>query len=415
MVRAQLMNELVMKKDHAKNTNWIFWGALVLCTLYQSYRYPLQINSTLTSPTYSDTPLILQVGKFIMVLPFFALSIIYCLRKALHLRQWIVVLAVQFLFLFALFKVLTTGDSKYLEAAFWMPFSLALVWAAEAVSIKAIDRFLLFLLIYALGTNLIEVLLFIFVGRLPALAYENSFSVRFGSFLDDPNGFAALLFLLMGWSYGRFKGKTRNFVLTSLVVSLLISQSWTAVIFFVGMLFIWGMMNFSKRPFRMLLIASVCICLTLYLVHSIPDSAITVMETMLESKQRSADGHVFPWAEFAPRWAEWIFHGSSEYNPYEFWWASALVNFGAPWVFVDFVLVAVSTLALKAALAKANVEARPVYLGFLLFGYYFLLGSFNLPLSQVFPINVFFFVFSFLVIFGKIQPRNSAPKPAQGY
>ena len=347
-----------------------------------------------------------QMGKFIMVLPFLVLAASYCLRKKLELKQWIVVLAVQFLFIFALFKTVTTGGSGYLEVSFWMQFSLILAWATETISLKAIDRFFECLLFYALCTNLIEILLFVFFRRLPALAYENSLSVRFGGFLDDPNGFAALLFLLMGRSYGRFKGKTRKLVLTSLVLCLAITQSWTAIIFFALVLIFWAFMSFSKRPIRMGIIIFVCIGFTVYLIRNIPDSAITVMQTMLASKQGSVEGHMFPWTELAPKWTEWIFSGSSEYNPYEFWWGSALVNFGAPWFFVDFALIATAVISLKSAFAKGSAEAKPTYLGLLLFGSYFLIGSFGLPFSQVFPINVFFFVFSFLVIFGKIQPEN---------
>lgn len=59
---------------------------------------------------------------------------------------------------------------------------------------------------------------------------------------------------------------------------------------------------------------------------------------------------------------------------------------------------------------ESQREARPVPLGLFLIIFYFLLGSLNLALSQVFPINVFF-VFS-SSCFQKISP--GIPTRARG-
>jgi len=47
-------------------------------------------------------------------------------------------------------------------------------------------------------------------------------------------------------------------------------------------------------------------------------------------------------------------------------------------------------------------ESKPVYVGLLLFGFYFAFGSLNLPFPIIFPINALFFLLSFLVAFRKI-------------
>ena len=43
-----------------------FAALLVIAFYYLGYRYPLRINSSTTSPTYSDTPGWLQVGKYLL-------------------------------------------------------------------------------------------------------------------------------------------------------------------------------------------------------------------------------------------------------------------------------------------------------------------------------------------------------------
>ena len=221
-----------VSKTQRINSNHVFWLGVALCTIYQSYRYPLQINASTTSPTYSDTPWTLSAGKFALALPLILISGVRWLGNSAKLTRPMIVLGVSFLSVYSLLKVYQERDSQFLDISFWMIFSLLLVLAVDTISISAIDKYFRLLLAYSLGTTAIEVFLFLAFGRLPALAYEKSYLVRFGGFLDDPNGFGALLFLLMAWSHQRFKGRTRFLVLASLVVSLLLTQSWTAFGFF---------------------------------------------------------------------------------------------------------------------------------------------------------------------------------------
>ena len=120
-----------------------------------------------------------------------------------------------------------------------MFFALVSVWNVKSVSIRQIDRYFKYLLVYSFVSSFLEVLLFFAFGRLPALAYAAGFSVRFGAFLDDPNGFAPFCFLLLGWSLYRFNGWLRSATVGGLVLLLLLTQSWTAIIFFAGCLLRW--------------------------------------------------------------------------------------------------------------------------------------------------------------------------------
>jgi hypothetical protein len=391
------------------NGNRVFWLGMVLCTLYQSYRYPLQINATGTSPTYSDTPLILQAGKFVLAFPLFAIALVQCLRKTGPPRQWLFVLGALFLSCYSLLKVFGDRDARYLDLSFWLLFALTLVWALDAVEVSALDQYLRYLLFYALGSTLIEVVLFFAFGRLPALAFEGTYLIRFGGFLDDPNGFSAILFLLLGWSYLRFKGWTRFFILTSIIASLLLTQSWTGLAFLVLVLFFWLLGRVSKRPVLSLAMIGASALLVIFVIHVIPQSPADIMEDVLTAKQGSIEGHLIPWTQWFVRWTRWALLGDWSYNPYESWWAGALINFGVPWLCVCLVFTTGLVISIRRALARATPEARPVYLAFFLFGCYFVFGSLNLPLFIIFPINFFFFLFSFLVAFGKIRMGRGLP------
>jgi hypothetical protein len=390
--------------------NQLFWWALICCTVYQSYRYPFQINSTLTSPTYSDTPFILQAGKFLLACPFLVVALPRCFRTRLLLRQWVWVSSVFFLFAFAVFKALAGGGPGYVEPVFWMPFALAMVCATENISIEEIDRYLRYLLIYALSSTAVELLLFIFFGRLPALAYEGTVSIRFGGFLDDPNGFAGLLFLLLGWCYARYTGRPRALLLISLTICLLLTQSWTALGFFAVIVVGWGLSSMTKRPVVVIVSAVAVVLLCAFALRNMSDSAVVAFQTILDAKQKSAQGHAFPWSEMLPRWAEWLWFGQTTYTPYESWWAGALVNFGLPWLCINFALYVWITLSLRRAFVKANATSRPMLLGLLLFALYFVFGSVNLPFPTVFPLNVILFMFSFPLMLGKIRRGSKKPE-----
>lgn len=383
--------------------NWLFWLSVVSCTLYQSYRYPLQIGSSGTSPTYADTPFALQAGKFIFALPVLAIALTRSLTKPLRSFQWIVILAVLFLCGYSVFKILGDTDPAIFESSFWMLFSLISVLAIDRVSISSIDKYLKFLLIFSFLSTLIEVTLFFTVGRLPALAYEGTLSVRFGGFLDDPNGFALICFLLMGWSFYRFKARTRFLILTGQVLLLVLTQSWTAIGFFLLFLLVWAVLALLKRPAVGIPVVCLMGACVVFLLTKLSATLIPVLLNLLSSKQDSVQDHVAPLAEFLAGWSEWILLGTASYNHFESWWLGAVINYGVLWLGVDIFVVAALFVSLVQASSRATPQARPIFVGLIFGGLYFVLGSFNLPFPLVFPLNVLFFVFSFLVFFDKLE------------
>lgn len=401
-----------MNEERSGDRNYLFWLGIALCTIYQSYRYPLQISNASTSPTYSDTPLVLQAGKFVLAVPLIAASAVRWISNSARLPRWPIVLGALFLSSFSLIKILNGYDSQYLDVSFWLLFSLIVVLGVNTVSISAIDTYFHILLVYAFGSTFVQVFLFLAFGRLPALAFENSYLVRFGGFLDDPNGFAAIWFLLLGWSYKRFKGRTRFLVLAGIVVSLLLTQSWTAIAFFLAMLFFLLLISALKRPVSAVLAICAFPLFVIFLVRLIPLLQQGFLLEMLQAKQTSIEDHTFPWMLWASKWTDWALLGEWRYNAYEAWWAAAMVNFGIVWFGAYLVLVTALVICLRRSCSKATPAAKPVYAGLLLFGYYFAFGSLNLPLPIMFPINGLFFLFFFLVAFRKIAVDDRAVAPS---
>ena len=285
-----------------KNKNRVFWIGLVLCTVYQSYRYPLQINTMGFSPNYSDTPLGWQLGKFLLAFPLVLFSAIRWVNSSARLTRAPMVIVTLFLSCFCAFKILEHPDSQYIDVSFWMLFSLILVLAVDQVSISEINRYLYLLLVFALVSDLIEVLLYLAFGRLPAMA--GGF-VRFGGFLDDPNGFAPIVFLLMGWSYTKYQGRKRFYLLAGLTVSLLLTQSWTAFAFFLVLILLFVLIASSKRPLLALFLVCVLPWLAVVVVRWVQQLPLGLIRDALEAKSGSIEGHFFPWDQWQPRLANW--------------------------------------------------------------------------------------------------------------
>lgn len=402
-----------MGKAPQPDRNYVFWVGVFLCTIYQSYRYPLQISNAGTSPTYSDTPLVLQAGKFVLAFPLMAISSVRWLGNSARLTRWPIALATLFLCCFSIIKIIDGRDSQYLNFSFWLLFSLILGLAVDSLTISAIDKYFCALLACAFGSTLIQVFLFVAFGRLPALAYEGTYLVRFGGFLDDPNGFAAIWFLLMGWSYHRFTGWNRFLILAGIVVCLLLTQSWTAIGFFVAMLFLFSLIWSLRRPIPAIFAVCIVPLFGIFVAQLISQLQKGLLWEALEAKQGSIEGHTFPWALWASKWTDWALLGEWKYTHYESWFAAAMINFGLVWVAVYIVLIAALLLCLRRASLNARPESKPVYAGLLLLGYYFAIGSFNLPFPLIFPINALFFLFAFLVAFGKIAENGRTIVPSR--
>jgi len=384
-----------------------FWVGLLISTAYLSYRYPLQINSSTTSPVYSDTPLSLQVGKFALIFLTCCISAPFLFWKRFNRLQAGIVILTAMVFSFPLFKLLAGFESRYLEVSFWPLAALVLVIPLKSIDLQSIDKYLKVVFFFAIISDVIEVSLFLLFGRLPALGWSGSLAVRFGGFLDDPNGFAAILFLLVGWGFYRFRGKARFFMQFALVICLLLTQSLTAIGFLGALILVAMCWRLIKKPLSLLWMFSGCAVLVglLEVTH-----AFETISLIIALKSRSASDHLsIPWSSLIEGWTEWFFVGRLSYEYYESWWISSLITFGIVWYVGNLLLTSVLVFMVWRSFRFCPPgKEKAVLAGILLFCIYFVVGSANLPFSTIFPINFLFYLFCFLVSFRKTSAESSA-------
>ncbi|SAK49604.1 hypothetical protein AWB76_01352 [Caballeronia temeraria] len=392
----------------SKIVNSIFWATVLIALLYSSYRYPLQINSAQTSPTYSDTPPFLQAAKYLLLAA--ACAVIAVAAGGLYIpRRKLGFIALYLALLVCPFIHLTfDGEPKHLAFAFVAAVAFFVSLSVRAVTMSSIDAFMKFTLYLSLLVNLIQIILFYSIGRLPALAYEDTLSVRFGSFLDDPNGFGALLFLLLGYAFCSPRTLVNRLCILGVILSIVFSQSLTAIAFLVFLILLWGLMNHFKATVLILMIACLPLLMPVLFGDFRPDGS-ELLDVVLTSKEASSDAHFasFKVANLAD-FSVWIL-GADGYSISESWWVTSLNNYGLIWTAALLAMFSAFMWRLYNALRETNSQrSKRVLFAALLFSIYFVVASANLPFPTVFPINFIFMLLLCLFMLKKVQEDEAS-------
>ena len=389
-------------------TKDIFWTTLVVATLYSSYRYPLQINFSGTSPTYIDTPPILQISKYVIIIAAALLSIFSSTRNHITQKRFLFIIAYASIVAYPFIPFMYDGDFRHLQFPIVSLCALLISVAVPDVELESLTRFMKGLLFISISANAIQILLFLTIGRLPALAYENTIFIRFGGFLDDPNGFAAILFLLYGFLYHAKKTITNVICTASVILSIILTQSLTAISFYIFISLTLRLLRNPKATLALIVIALIALTAYVYFSDAIIQDTYT---TFFSSKMESIEGHI-SWINLRNDFGILTtIIGAFDYRPSESWWIGSVNNYGLFWVSALFGLNAMYIFRLRALL-RHNLQpdkVRAIFAIFI-FSIYVLFGSFNFPFYQIFPINFILMTFICLVMLGKIR-SNSVMEP----
>jgi hypothetical protein len=174
----------------------MFLATLALCLLYDAYRYPFRINSTL-NPGYSDTPFALQAGKYVVLAAICVALLLWAWHQP-ALPDVLLLLAAAWIGARSLVAVAASHKTQSFDVAAPFVFGafvavllpplrfgrIAYLAAAVAVVVHAV-------------VNVIEINLLVFTGRLPGLSFPGDQLKRFGGLWDDPNSVAVFSALVI--------------------------------------------------------------------------------------------------------------------------------------------------------------------------------------------------------------------------
>lgn len=212
---------------------------LVLILYYFSYRYILKYANDVTSETYFATPTYIQIGKYVIDLLLLILFSLYILfRRHIVSVQKNVFICITYLVIhdsYALIYARDQGDAVLLLGLVTI---LLIILSGGVLKLELIDNILRTFLIYCSVYEVIQILLYFFTGRLPAIAWGNSniFHVRFGGAFDDPFAFSIILSFFIPYA---FKQRTHMWTFFSVILTFFLIITWTltTIIVIFGLVF----------------------------------------------------------------------------------------------------------------------------------------------------------------------------------
>ena len=286
---------------HRKNaTTHYVCAALILFLYYYIYRYVLQYNSDDTSPTYSNTPVLFQLAKYLILILLLAAFFVFVL---LHFRKdarsGALFMAAGLLIVQNVYIFFVSGDSDAVTMCCCLFLSLLIGLSSEETELGAIDRIFSFFLHFSILYECVQIALYFLVGRLPALGYDtgNLTDVRFGGPWDAPNEFALLLAFLLPYAALKYKGWRRALYVAILSVMLILSWSLTGIATILLIAVVVGLKELflrSKNALHTLTacVAGLCALGAFGLVLYFNSSAI---HDFVASKMGSIQGHLDGW------------------------------------------------------------------------------------------------------------------------
>ena len=381
--------------------------AIFLIVLYfMSYRYPFQIGDTDTSPTYTDTPVWLQLAKYVLLAPFLAYALVIT-----RINRWSFSAAELLIAALSLYSVLYGGAMALTGANYGLTliqvgFALlfAVLFAQRDVTRRSFGVFYTCLLwFFALSLVAYGVQLFLYAAfaRLPALGYVGSFP-RFGGIWDDPNSAAAIFVFVIPWVIvARGIGWRSAIVVGLSLVAILLSQSLTTyativVVFGTVVLAFYRSMPFYTRILVMLglLVAGIALVallgfIFLQSVDLTVSGIIRSADAILVSKVGSivVRQNSYSFASDISFLTLLGFDPLDEFGENQ--WLNLLANIGLPFT-LGYAVLQILTLRNLWAWSNSLPDgpSRAIVVG--LFSYYlwFFLLQINIPASQIYPINI---------------------------
>ena len=415
------MTSLKVKINKFSAIDFLVVLTLLIAFYYNAYRYPLQINNTGTSPTYSETPLILKVGKYLVTLA--VLLVVLASKKAFTTRiskqhfwyggAWLLLIAIP------VGWGLVTRNFQFIETGFFLaPGFFYFLLTYRTYDFSSLARVFKYTVLIGIFFNLLQIFLFITIKRLPGLAYPDSFAVRFGSFLDDPNAFGILLALLLAFTMVYFRGWKRKLILATLWLFLLLTQSLTGILavpLAFGVYQILLLLHFRRVRARSVILVTLVVGAGVMLILAFLNKIIEVGTVVYLMKKGSIEDHYESFLRlFQISWVQLA--GLRPANIFsETGYVNLIANFGLPYTLLYVTMVGLAIRKLFIAyLSSTQRDEKSIIFASLIYLLAFSIGMLNLPLEQVFPVNVLTGLLVAMVLSGTLNHQPlPAPRPRQ--
>lgn len=375
----------------------------ILALFYLSYRYPLQINSSTTSPSYSDTPFVLQFAKYALFGSVVYLGTLSALTLKLNpdLKKYHGLEFVMHLYIFTMSliaAIISKSDYMAQTGLFFCAMLFVYLFPIKHVNGKIISNIIHFFLYLSIVFDAFQVIMYKFFDRLPALAYENSINVRFGSLWDDPNGFALMLgFLLPFYWTSKHTKKAKYLVGALIIIMLLLTQSLTGLASVVGSIILGSaMILISQKKIRKLstlLMAIFGVAGIGYYLFTRYIFNMDWVQLFLAEKQDSISLHLNYASQVTISDVLTLVSLEPVGKFSESGFINIIINFGSLFLIIYIIsgLIALGRL-LKTIRDHNDARYISIYYGAFFFMIAFFIGMTNIPYDAVYPINLIYVI-----------------------
>lgn len=374
----------------------------MLCYLafyYLTYRYPFQINSSTTSPTYRDTPTLLLYLKyiifFIVIYSSYIIAMKCLISKRFSKNQIFEIFIYFYLCIIPIiFSVITKSTFVIQTGIFFSAMLLVYLYEFTNTAIIYIENITKYFLITSIIAEIIQIYMFFEFNRLPALAYYNSISVRFGSLWDDPNGFAFIISFLLPyvWHKKEYKRFFKFILILLLLLMLILTQSLTGIAsslmsFIIGSYILYlfnGKKVQLKKSIIITLIYFIGLLIAILLVfHNeyfqqfliLKKGSINEHLNVLDTIKNITILHCLGLSPTGKM------HAETGY-------INMIFNFGLIYLFFYLLIGCTAILRLLKTLNNYNDKGVEIVYSAYFFLIAFYIGLLNLPIDTVFPINL---------------------------
>ncbi|WNQ10430.1 hypothetical protein MJA45_22860 [Paenibacillus aurantius] len=366
---------------------------------YTAYRYPFKINSSVTSPTYSDTPGWLSIGKYIIfsiIMYYFALRILLG-DKIVKIYKPIYLFVYSFLFAIPLVSGILTQRIDIIESGIFFLIPGFFHFFSEKLDVKHFNRIIYIAIYVYVFVECLQILLFVLYDRLPALAYEGTFSIRFGSLLDDPNSFGILISFFIGFMWEN-NSKRDKLLFLLLGIFLLLTQSLTSIfsvmIATIAYILLF-IIRYPNRFIRILLVSVVFFLLFSIVTFFNFNKILSTVDLFWEMKLGSIITHLSV-IDTLKQITIIQYLGLNPIVPLgESGYINILANMGIVYLLV-YIGIGLSSI-LKTYIIinnkNTNIEDKRIARGIFFFLITVYIAMINLPFEQVFPINIVLTIF----------------------
>lgn len=404
-----LEKEFRNKNKISSRATLLIGFALILFLFYYIYRYALQMNSSDTSPTYSDTTFFWKVAKYLLLLAILVLCFFDLITEGIGKKHITFFAFSIFFFIFLnLYAFLYNRSSDFVVVILCLLLSLYLIFVNGLISLNAIDKIFSFFMHFTIVYEVIQIILYFTTGRLPALGYDTGVitDVRFGGAWDAPNEFSIMIAFYIPYVHHKYKGIKRVVYFIVLFAMLLLTWSLTGIAAILGICVfavVSRLYSKSKNIFAPILFIFSCLAVIgLFYVFN----ARSIEEYIL-GKLESISGHLDGWDLSDLSVLNFLgLVSDMEFSETSF---VLLLRRGGFLQVILFYAIGIVSIFWAGSLAKSieDPKAQKIFRSMQWYQTAFLLASFNLPFVYSFP-NLGIFAIFLGIIYRYYQQRVSS-------